>query len=446
MTWLISLILFKFRSPIRKFYHYTKRHPKLHNFLKTLYLNKKDNLLFVFSKNKLAGAKANISGLRKSVLIDAQCLQSGSFNRGIGRYSRMLIISLAKLHPKRKFILYFNGLALENSIQDIVQSFPSDLENIRFYISQVEIKNMGIQIEDLAILMTQEISEMDAEFFLALSVMEHPNNVLPLNPRLIKNSICILYDVIPLQFPEIFLEAPAAKTLYFENLSRLTSYSKIASISNKSIENLHRYCPDISNISPIYGAGFENTNHVAEGQAFSDRKGFIAVGSASPHKNLRNVISAYSDLPLEIRNSHPLHLVGVNESGEIKLLREFAQNLDCKVVIHDFLTDEELNSLYLSIRVAIAPAWEEGLGMPVFESWSSGAVCVGSMDTAVSEILGNSQVCFDPLDIDSIFAALMKYIDDEDAWTRERRRIRERIQTYSWNITAKLFSDFVNLS
>jgi glycosyltransferase involved in cell wall biosynthesis len=358
----------------------------------------------------------------------------------------MLIISLAKLHPKRKFILYFNGLALENSIQDIVQSFPSDLENIRFYISQVEIKNMGIQIEDLAILMTQEISEMDAEFFLALSVMEHPNNVLPLNPRLIKNSICILYDVIPLQFPEIFLEAPAAKTLYFENLSRLTSYSKIASISNKSIENLHRYCPDISNISPIYGAGFENTNHVAEGQAFSDRKGFIAVGSASPHKNLRNVISAYSDLPLEIRNSHPLHLVGVNESGEIKLLREFAQNLDCKVVIHDFLTDEELNSLYLSIRVAIAPAWEEGLGMPVFESWSSGAVCVGSMDTAVSEILGNSQVCFDPLDIDSIFAALMKYIDDEDAWTRERRRIRERIQTYSWNITAKLFSDFVNLS
>ena len=258
--------------------------------------------------------------------------------------------------------------------------------------------------------------------------------------------MCILYDVIPLQFPHIFLESQVARDLYEENISRLLSYSKIASISNRSIENLQKFFPSIENIFPIYGAGFEDTPSKTTGPKFPNRKGFVAVGSASPHKNLRNVVEAYSKLPREIRNDHPLHLVGVGEPGEKKLLQQFGKMHQCELLIHDFLTENQLISLYLSSRIAIAPAWEEGLGMPVFESWSHGAICIGSRGTAISEILDNSEVCFDPLDPDSISAAMIKYIANEVAWTQERVRIAKRSADFSWQITASRLSEYANLT
>jgi len=387
-----------------------------------------------------------LENLNSFVLIDAQCLQSGSFNRGIGRYSRMLVISLAKLHPTKIFVLFFNGLELENTIKEIVESFPSNITNIKFHTSLVDVGKIGIQIDELAEKMSKEIGKLNPELFLALSVIEHPNNVIPLNPQLVQNSMCILYDVIPLQFPNIFLESTAAKDLYNKNLSRLLHYSKIASISDKSIENLKKFFPAVENVAPIYGAGFEDPLSGVEERNFLSRKGFIAVGSASPHKNLRNVLSAYSNLPREVRNRHPLHLVGVGDSGEKLLLTQFGKKHGLNLLVHDFLTEEQLNFLYASSRIAIAPAWEEGLGMPVFESWSRGAICIGSKDTAVSEILGSSKVCFDPLDPDSISAAMIKFIEDEDAWDLERERVTDRNKSFSWEITAKKLSDFAQLA
>ncbi len=446
MNWLTNLLLNKFREPLRSFYHFSKRFSSLHNFLQRIYLKRISHQEFVFPKNKKAIRYSNLENLTDFVLIDAQCLQSGSFNRGIGRYSRMLVISLAKLHPTKFFVLFFNSLELENTVEEIVQSFPSEIKNIKFHTSRVEIKNVGMQIQELAEKMSREIEELDPELLLALSVVEHPSNVIPLNPRLVRNSICILYDVIPLQFPNIFLESSAAKDLYHENLSRLLRYSKIASISDKSIENLHKFFPEVNNIAPIYGAGFEDPLSVVDERNFSSRKGFIAVGSASPHKNLRNVLSAYLNLPREVRNSHPLHLVGVGASGEKLLLRQFGEKHGINLLVHDFLTEEQLNSLYAASRIAIAPAWEEGLGMPVFESWFHGAICIGSQDTAISEILGSSEVCFDPLDPDSISATMNKYIENEEAWAFERKRVAIRSEAFSWQITAKKLSDFARLT
>jgi glycosyltransferase involved in cell wall biosynthesis len=446
MNRLLSFFIRNFRETLRKVYYASKRFSKTHGFIQNIYLKNVINDMLIFPSSENNNQNSIIHSFKEAILIDAQCLQSESFNRGIGRYSRMLIISLAKLQPKKTFVLFFNSFVKVNSIQKIKQSFPDNLENIKFYTSRAEIKPDGMSIEKLAKAMSNEIAEMNPSLFLALSIMEAPNNVIPVNPRAIENSMCILYDVIPLQFPEIFLLSPSAKKLYDLNIRRLLSYPKIVSISEKSIENLRKYFSEFANVYPIYGAGFEDSSFNLEGLAFSERRGFMAVGSTSLHKNLRNVIEAYANLPSKIRNNHQLSLVGVSEESEKKNLRQLAKKHKCKVLIHDFLEEEQLSYLYRTTRIAIAAAWEEGLCMPIFESWSHGGICIGSQGSAISEILGNAEACFDPLDPKSISAIMIKYLDNEDVWNREKNRVAIRAKSMSWNSTAKRFADFAKLN
>jgi glycosyltransferase involved in cell wall biosynthesis len=412
--------------------------------LKRLYGYLSSQQSYVYLSNVVDSSRLDYPKGKKLILVDAQCFQSGSFNRGIGRYSRMLIVSLAKIHRNKVFLLYFNNLDLENQLDSIKSVFPKNVENIYFYQSKVAANRQNVQINEISELMNMEIMKISPDYFIGLSIMEHPYHIIPLNPKLSPRSVSILYDVIPLQFPDIFLSSPSTRGLYSENLSRLMSYDVIASISLQSIKNLKHFFPDLTNVYPIFGAGFEEETNFDQ-ISFGEKKDLIAIGSDSPHKNIENVLKAYSKLPIEVRNNHSLHILGISSLGEKARLKQLSESNNCKVTIHGFLSDSELSNLYKTSRVVVVASWEEGLGMPVFEGWNWGSVCIGSQDTAVAEVLGTPEVCFNPHDANSIATTMLRYLEDKDAWEQERRRISTHTKSYNWKRSAELLTQALDL-
>jgi glycosyltransferase involved in cell wall biosynthesis len=318
------------------------------------------------------------------------------------------------------------------------------LKNLNFFQSRVAFSSRRAKIKDYSTAMSQEITLMKPQSVISLSTMEHPSAVIPMDVRNFSCSAAIFYDVIPMQFPEFFFKSQLERDIYGNNLNRLIEHDHILSISETSKTNLLKFFPDQKNITTIFGAGFNEQTH-SSGNYLEKRFGIIVVGSDSPHKNIDTAILAYSGLPRKFRELHPFHIVGVSTSGERARLNHFARNVGCEITVHKHLADSDLLSLYEKVRIAVAPAWEEGLGMPVFESWQQGSVCIGSQETALAEILGSSYVCFDCRDSETIAEKMLFFLTDDAAWRAERERIEARSLQFSWKRTADLVASVIGI-
>lgn len=444
-----SYLSYVSRPIFKAIYGKLKRFPKLARNLHKLYEQFFGSSEFVFPSRKLTAVTPDeeliLSGkIPNLIVLDAQCLQSGSFNRGIGRYSRSLINTLAKQNPDTNFLLYFNRLELDRTPNDIFESFQPSLKNLNFFQSRVALTSPRAKIKDYSTAMSQEIILMNPRSVISLSIMEHPSAAIPMDVRNFPCSAAIFYDVIPMQFPEYFFRTQLERDIYGNNLNHLIEHEYILSISDTSKKNLLKFFPNQRNITTIFGAGFSGHTQ-SSGNHLEQRLGIIVVGSDSPHKNIDTAIFAYSGLPKNVRELHPLHIVGVSTSGERARLNHFARSVGCEITVHKHLADAELRNLYEKVRIAVAPAWEEGLGMPVFESWQHGSVCIGSQGTSLAEILGSSGVLFDCHDNDSICEKMNFFLTNDEAWRAERKRILSRNSQFTWERTASLVSEVIGI-
>jgi glycosyltransferase involved in cell wall biosynthesis len=378
---------------------------------------------------------------KKIVVFDCQSLQGPSFSRGIGRYSRALINSFSRSNPSLGIVLFFNSFENQNKIEDVVSMISMDQTNLRIMLSDYK-KSDSSTYQEMSLYMTHEIARIDPHLVILLSIFEHPHNVIPLRVSEFKKSAAILYDVIPLQFPEIFLKTEEEASVYMSNLDRLLSVDMLLSISNTSVANLKRFCEGTPTTKMISGSGY--FNHPANlGLNLEARRGIMCVGSDSAHKNIRNAIHAYSLLPLSVKNIHPLHILGVSSRTELKKLQRFALANRVEIITHGYLGEDSLSQLYKECRLTIAPSWEEGFGMPVVEAWQDGCVVLGSEKTALAEILDSSDLTFNPFSSVDISRVMTCFLTDDSIWLKEQQRLLRRRSSFSWENSSGLLLDSI---
>jgi glycosyltransferase involved in cell wall biosynthesis len=289
--------------------------------------------------------------------------------------------------------------------------------------------------------MSLEIQALNPDHVILLSVFEHPFNVVPLNNQIFKHLGGIFYDLIPMQFPEIFPFTAESKLIYEKHIDQILNLDYLFSISETSINHLKHYAPEVPPYCVIYGSGFSK-NSPNHGLPLVRRNGVFCVGSDSRHKNLRNLIIAYSLLPSLIQESHPLKIAGVPSKIEKDRLGVFAKSFNTDLVILEGLDDTELSEIYASSRLTVVPSWEEGLGMPIFEAWNEGCVVVGSSGTAISEVLGSSDLCFDAHDVASMCSRMLDFLQDDQMWIDELNRIDSKRLEFTWALTAERATSF----
>ncbi len=168
-----------------------------------------------------------------------------------------------------------------------------------------------------------------------------------------------------------------------------------------------------------------------ESAALPDGDFVLAVGTLEPRKNLPRLVDAYSRLPVELQDRHPLVVVGALgwETGEtLNALRSLAE----RCIMLGYVTDTALAELYRRCAVFCYPSLGEGFGLPVLEAMAAGAAVLTSNVSSLPEVGGEAVAYADPRRVDDIAAQLQSLLRDRQRRAMLAELARVRAREFSW--------------
>jgi glycosyltransferase involved in cell wall biosynthesis len=165
---------------------------------------------------------------------------------------------------------------------------------------------------------------------------------------------------------------------------------------------------------------------------------FLYVGSAYPYKNLERLIDAFGLFTRGVSGDHRLVLAGDHEHFEPGLReRARAGGLTRRIVFPGHVSDGELAALYGAALAYAFVSRAEGFGLPGLEAMRAGLPVVAASAGSLPEIYGDAALYCDPLDTESIAAALADVATDGDLRQRLASLGRSRASDFSWRATAE---------
>jgi glycosyltransferase involved in cell wall biosynthesis len=397
-----------------------------------------------FSKEKLKYRKPSISfeedkplPNKFEVFFDAQCLQTLTRQRGIGKYSLSLIEAVCKAAPEKKFAAYLTSIAGHTDLEiakDLLRSLACD--NLTVFV----LNPFGVTSK-ISFAQSQEFLRASLESFapkvvISLSNFEKPQSSIPLPQSSVYSTAAILYDLIPLQFANQLLISKRQESTYRWLLSNLQKFDYLLPISNTTQKVWKDLVSISTRIRVIGGAGYATSPGELPG--FVDRTGILCIGSEQEHKNLERLILAFSMLPLSVRTTQKLTIAGIRSSGARKKLVRIAKKLHSHVVLPQYLTPEELRNLYQTNRILVMPSLSEGLSLPILEAWANGLPAIGSSGTVAEELIREKSLLFNPTDSTSIKQSMEILLLDDAEWEKALLHSLNMAKGFRWETTASL--------
>ncbi len=163
----------------------------------------------------------------------------------------------------------------------------------------------------------------------------------------------------------------------------------------------------------------------------------VYTGSTYPHKNLRVLLQAISQLKQQKVN---LKLVIVSaRSVFLNELKAFVHRLklDSQVIFTGFIADSELRLLYSQAAALVHPSLSEGFGLIGLEAMAAGLSVVASQAGSLPEIYQDAALYFDPQSVADLTAKLQAVLTDQTLVKNLQAKGRQLAQTYSWTTTAQ---------
>ena len=166
-------------------------------------------------------------------------------------------------------------------------------------------------------------------------------------------------------------------------------------------------------------------------------KFILYVGRLQARKNIGRLVGAYNRLR-KSGNEHKLVLVGKADSLFQPVLSRIRElRLENDVLLRGYVPDEDLPYFYSAADVFVYPSVYEGFGLPVMESMACGTPVVTSLGSSLDELAGNAALLIDPLDEQSIAAALVRMLGDPQLAKRLAQDGLRRSQEFSFRNAAR---------
>lgn len=160
---------------------------------------------------------------------------------------------------------------------------------------------------------------------------------------------------------------------------------------------------------------------------------FVFVGTLQPRKNVRRIIQAHRQLPLMIRESHPLLIIGKFGWGDPSIVNDLRS---MEQIGHgrwlDNVSNSDLHAFLQSAAALVYPSLYEGFGLPILEGFASGLPVISSNTTSIPEVAGDAALLIDPESVDAIADAMQRIVEDRILADSLVVRGSERVQDFTW--------------
>jgi glycosyltransferase involved in cell wall biosynthesis len=161
------------------------------------------------------------------------------------------------------------------------------------------------------------------------------------------------------------------------------------------------------------------------------RRDFVLyVGSRPHYKNFDRLLEAFASAGL--RRDFDLLVLGGGPLSEVHRALIQRLGLTGSIVALPIVSDEILAEAYSTARLFAYPSLWEGFGLPPLEAMFLRCPVAASHVAAIPEISGDAPLYFDPNDISSIAATLVKGLYDTEARAHAVARGEEVASQYSW--------------
>ncbi|WP_455342722.1 glycosyltransferase family 4 protein [Variovorax durovernensis] len=259
------------------------------------------------------------------------------------------------------------------------------------------------------------------------------------------------YDAIPLIYPEQYLAPnPAFEAFYRRQVEHLKRADLLLAISQSAANEAKQYMDmpgeRVVSISSAADGIFTPRNTSPADQSrtrsrFGIAKSFIMYSSgADERKNHVRLIDAFSKMAPGLRAQYALVFVGGMPADRENHFRAHAisQGLGPdEFFITGRVSDEDLVALYRACRLFVFPSISEGFGLPALEAMACGTPTIASNTTSLPEVMGRSEVMFDPLDVDALARKMSELLSNDAALARLSTDGLEQASKFSWDRTAK---------
>jgi len=176
-------------------------------------------------------------------------------------------------------------------------------------------------------------------------------------------------------------------------------------------------------------------------------KYILYVGNVKPHKNLKTLLLAYSQLKESIKKEYALVIVGkkegfLNGDTEIEtLVKQY--NLLGNIHFTGYVPDNDLQELYGRANLFVFPSLYEGFGLPPLEAMACGVPVIASNAASLPEVCGDGALYFDPKNSEELSDKINSVL--KDANLQEQLKIRGHRQAlrYKWEDTAKKYIELI---
>jgi glycosyltransferase involved in cell wall biosynthesis len=167
----------------------------------------------------------------------------------------------------------------------------------------------------------------------------------------------------------------------------------------------------------------------------------LAVGTLEPRKNLAVLVSAFEEM-VSVRPLSQTQLVIAGGRGWLTgpLFTAIEQSpVRDRIVLTDYLHDDDLQSLYSSCRAFVYPSVYEGFGLPPLEAMACGAPVIASRIPALVETTGDAALLFDPADVGELTEKILELLGENGEGVRRALTSagKRRAAKFSWERTAR---------
>jgi glycosyltransferase involved in cell wall biosynthesis len=267
------------------------------------------------------------------------------------------------------------------------------------------------------------------------------NLVGPLPPQIVT-----IFDVTILLHPELM---PKIDYWYYKNIQKYTlrKAQRVITISKDVANGVKQFygIPE-ELIRVVYLAAAEHFKQSSAEQIKAIREKyllpeeyFVHVGHLDRKKNLTNLVRAFNIARQKTGFQGKLVLVGeLYPKGHDAELVPTIHNLglDNDVVFTGGVPDVDLPAILSGAMAKVFPSIHEGFGLAVIEAMACGTPVIVGRAGAVEEIVEDSGIILDQVDIDSIAEALIRIIKDNDLRINLSRKGLERSFNFSWEKAA----------
>ena len=257
-------------------------------------------------------------------------------------------------------------------------------------------------------------------------------------PRLLgaiaRRRVITIHDLTYKRFPNL---------LQKETLHNLNAqlHRKYVGRGESTREDLLRYYEvDAHRVLAIH-SGISTWSRLSVGSAPAESRRYVLpdryllfVSTIEPRKNLGVLLDAFERL--KVRGAYDGALVVVGRVGWKS--EELVPRLHGRDVHHlDYLSPNELASVYRNAEIFVFPSIYEGFGFPLLEAMAYDVPSIAARSSSLPEIGGDAALYFDPTSPRELEKAIEQLLSDRALCEELIARGKRRVAEFRWDVTAE---------